>query len=108
MMRAVLLASATATMLGWHRASRRSSQSPGVGFLRANTERAPRMRSVRRYRSPRLLIPSRRILPPEESWRGTSPNQAASCRPLLNVRASPTLATNALAVGGPIPAQRLG
>src|SRR2546428_469074 len=61
------------------------------------------MSSVRRYVSPRLLMPSRRSLPPEESWRGTKPNHAASWRPFLNVFASPILATSALAVIGPIP-----
>jgi hypothetical protein len=46
---------------------------------------------------------SRFVLPPEEFWRGTSPSQAANWRPLLKTFALPTLATNALAVSGPIP-----
>jgi hypothetical protein len=57
----------------------------------------------RHHVSPRLLIPSNVVLPPVEFWRGTSPSHAASCRPLWNVFASPMLATNAVAVSGPIP-----
>lgn len=34
---------------------------------------------------------------------GTSPNQAASCRPFLKVRTSPMLARRALAPRGPMP-----
>ena len=106
-MRASLFANATATTFGWRRALRRSSQAAdfpaGFRFRHRKIECEPRMRSVRRYRFPRLLIPRRRVLLPDESWRGTSPNQAASCRPFLNMRASPMLATNALAVSGPIP-----
>src|SRR5262249_11047073 len=53
--------------------------------------------------SPRLLIPNRRSFPPVECWRGTSPSQAAHCRPFLNVLASLTAATRAVALRGPIP-----
>jgi hypothetical protein len=52
---------------------------------------------------PRLLIPSSRCLPPLEFCRGTSPSHAKNWRPFSNVLASPTLATSALAVSGPIP-----
>src|ERR1039458_5838699 len=48
-------------------------------------------------------MPSRVVLPPEEFWRGTRPSHAANWRPLWKTFASPTLATNALAVSGPIP-----
>jgi hypothetical protein len=34
--------------------------------------------SVRKYTSPRLLMPNNRSLPPVLYWRGTSPSQAAS------------------------------
>ena len=44
-------------------------------------ERAPWISSVRRYASPRLLIPSSVGLPPLECCRGTSPNQADTWRP---------------------------
>jgi len=89
-MRAFLFARATAAMWGWERAVRRPNQlcaaRAELRFICRSTDCAPRMSSVRRYRSPRLLIPRRRVFPPEESWRGTSPNQAASCRPFLKVR----------------------
>ena len=42
-------------------------------------------------------------LPPLECCLGTNPSQAASCRPFLNSLASPTVATIALAVIGPMP-----
>src|SRR5210317_345786 len=46
------------------------------------TVRAPWTRSLRRYRSPRLLIPNRRLLPPLLYCLGTNPRDAAACRPL--------------------------
>lgn len=98
-MRAFLFARATAAMWGWERAARRPNQlcaaRGGCSCICRSTERAPRMSSVRRYRSPRLLILRRRVLPPEESWRGTRPNQAASCRPFLKARTSPMSSTHA-------------
>jgi len=45
----------------------------------------------------------RRGLPPVEYWLGVSPIQAANCRPFLNSRALPTVATMASAVVGPMP-----
>src|ERR1700730_5299385 len=66
-MRAFLFAKATAAMWGWERAARRPNQlcaaRAGCRCNCRSTERAPRMSSVRRYRSPRLLIPRRRVLP---------------------------------------------
>jgi hypothetical protein len=67
------------------------------------TARGPWMSSVRRYVSPRLLIPCKFVLPPDECCLGTKPSQAASCRPFAKFFASPTEATRALAVIGPIP-----
>src|SRR5512132_339283 len=52
-------------------------------------------------------MPSRRSLPPVACWRGVSPSEAAKPRPLLNRRASPTVATTAVAITGPLP-RRLG
>ena len=40
---------------------------------------------------------------PLECWRGTSPNQAARCRPFLKSDPSPIAAIIAVAVFGPIP-----
>src|SRR5438094_9034563 len=42
-------------------------------------------------------------LPPLECCRGTNPNHAAICRPFAKFFASPTEATSAFAVIGPIP-----
>jgi len=66
-------------------------------------ERAPWISKVRRYTSPRLLIPKSNGLPPLELWRGTRPSQAYNWRPLLKLRASAIEATSALAVSGPMP-----
>src|SRR6266545_3908698 len=65
------------------------------------------MSRVRRYTSPCLLMPSSLVLPPEKSWAGTRPSQAASCRPFLKLWALPMLATRALAVIGPMPSHDL-
>src|ERR1700674_4282477 len=70
----------------------------------AITERAPWISNVRRYTSPRLLIPPIFTLPPVPSWRGTMPSQAGTCRAFLKFFVSPSVATNALAVRGPMPA----
>src|SRR5262249_19895056 len=67
------------------------------------TDRAPWMSNFRRERSPRLLIPSNSGLPPVECCRGTTPSHAANSRPFLNVVASPTAPTKAVAVKGPTP-----
>jgi hypothetical protein len=42
-------------------------------------------------------------LPPVEFWLGTRPSQAPNCRALANWPKSPTLATSAEAVTGPMP-----
>lgn len=67
------------------------------------TARAPWMSSVRTEVCPPVLMPSQVGLPPLECWRGTRPSQAASWRPFLKVVASPTAATHAVAVSGPLP-----
>ena len=61
------------------------------------------MSKVRKYDSPRLLMPSSFDLPPVECCLGTSPSHAASCLPSSNFFAFPMVATNALAVIGPMP-----
>ena len=58
---------------------------------------------VRRYGSPRLVMCPRRVLPPVEYCRGTSPSQAANCRPFLKSWPLPTLAMIAEALKGPMP-----
>ena len=55
------------------------------------------------YLSPRFEILPSRSLSPEEFCRGTRPSQAAKCRPDRNWEESPTLATMAVAVIGPMP-----
>src|SRR6266480_487205 len=82
-MRAVLLASATATTSGGRR--RRNPITHGsalVAFDRSKLALAPLIRSRRKYWLPRLDIPPRRCLPPVEFCRGTRPSQAANSRPL--------------------------
>jgi hypothetical protein len=70
---------------------------------RYTTDRAPWMNNVRRYASPRLLMPNRRALPPLKCCRGTSRNQAANCRPLSKIFPSLIAATAAAAVNSPMP-----
>lgn len=88
---------------------RRSSYLPSQGFDFAwrfaadSAARAMCMSKVRRYTSPRLLMPSSVALPPLECCRGTSPSHAASCRPFLKLCASAIEATSAVAVSGPTP-----
>ena len=102
--RAFLFASATAAMFLPRRCSvanaQRLRRSVRCGAYR-NEARAPCISSVRRCRSPRLLMPSSFARPPVECWRGTSPSHAASSRPLRNSVASPTAATSAVAVSTP-------
>ncbi len=90
--RAFLLASATAATFGWRRPS--SPAQPDVGIhglaLRRQDHRARAMDQQRaQVASPRLLMPSSVGLPPLECCRGTSPSQAATCRPLSKLFASP-------------------
>src|SRR5215831_1752941 len=92
-MRAVLLASATATTSGGRR--RRSPITHGsalVAFERSKLALAPLIRSRRKYGLPRLDIPPRRCLPPVEFCRGTRPSPAANSRPLRKPLGSTTVA----------------
>src|SRR2546429_9772053 len=75
-MRAVLLASATATTSGGRR--RRSPITHGsalVAFERSKLALAPLIRSRRKYWLPRLDIPPRRCLPPVQlmAWHKSNP-----------------------------------
>src|SRR5436190_22749127 len=81
-MRAVLLASATATTSGGRR--RRSPITHGsalVAFERSKLALAPLIRSRRKYWLPRLDIPPRRCLPPVEFCRGTRPQPGRELAP---------------------------
>jgi len=106
MMRAFLLATATIA-----RFIPRPSRSALTHRLNGSdlvpdtrtTDRAPCTNSVRRCLSPRLLMPIKRRLSPLECCLGTSPIQAAICRPFLNSLPSPTAAMTAVAVLGPTP-----
>lgn len=105
-MRAVLFASATAATLGCERSANRTAHllsRSSLGFAVRNAERAPWTISVRRYASPRLLIPSSRSLPPELCCLGVNPSEAANCRPLASWRGSPRATTSAGAIIGPMP-----
>ena len=82
-MRAFLFARATAAIFGLRRPATRAnhpSARSGRRLRLSSTERAPWISNVRKYVSPRLLMPSRFVLPPEEFWRGTSPSHAANWR----------------------------
>src|SRR5262245_41122464 len=81
-MRAVLLASATATTSGGRR--RRSPITHGsafVAFERSKLALAPLIRSRRKYWLPRLDIPPRRWLPPVEFCRGRPRGRASRHSP---------------------------
>ena len=83
-MRASLLAKATTAAFLCTRANSPRSQPPiGVALVASAgiTDRAPWMRSLRRYLLPRLVMPTNRGLPPVVIWRGTKPSQAARSRP---------------------------
>src|SRR5215471_1757483 len=101
-MRAVLLASATATTrLGRRWRSPITHGSALVAFERSKLALAPLIRSRRKYWLPRLDIPPRRGLPPVEFCRGTRPSQAANSRPLRKPLGSTTVAAMAVAMIGP-------
>src|SRR6516165_3252863 len=103
-MRAVLLASATATTkLGRRWRSPITHGSALVAFERSKLALAPLIRSRRKYGLPRLDIPPRRCLPPVEFCRGTRPSQAANSRPLRKPLGSTTVAAMAVAMIGPMP-----
>src|SRR5579872_782497 len=55
------------------------------------------------YGFPRLVIPSKVVLPPVEYCRGTRPSQAARSRAFRNWRSSPTAVISAVAPIGPMP-----
>src|SRR5215472_15736974 len=98
-MRAVLLASATATTrLGRRWRSPITHGSALVAFERSKLALAPLIRSRRKYWLPRLDIPPRRCLPPVEFCRGTRPSQAANSRPLRKPLGSTTVAAMAVAI----------
>ena len=66
-MRAILAASATTAVFGWALDSKARSHDPRWLFVRRRTgiaARAPWISILRRYLLPRLVIPSRRGLPP--------------------------------------------
>ena len=52
---------------------------------------------------PRLLIPSRRGLPPVVACAGTMPSQAEKSRPLRKADPFPTVAIMRVEANGPIP-----
>ena len=82
-MRAILAASATTTVLECALASRPRSHWPSRVLLRlkvGKAARAPWISILRKYLLPRLVMPSRRGLPPVVACRGTSPSQAARLR----------------------------
>src|SRR3954463_728136 len=91
--RASLLASATtAAFLCVRPISARSHSPRGVPLLDSlgRADRAPWISSLRRDLLPRLVMPTRRALPPVVTWRGTSPSQAARSRPRAKVCPLPT------------------
>ena len=104
MMRAILLASATAaSFFGW-RASNPSSQGavrPGLACWM--TAVAPSTSSRRRVSSPCRLIRPGRCLPPVEFSRGVMPIQAAKCRPERKALGSGTLRVTLTPPIGPTP-----
>jgi hypothetical protein len=84
MIRAILLARATAATLRRLRSSNRKSQVEAdllPGLATRTTAVAPTTRSWRSRSSPALLILPRPCLPPVECSGGVSPSQAAKCRP---------------------------
>src|SRR5580693_8251977 len=100
-MRAILLATATATTFHGFFAKRlRIQAARGVAFVRADriTAVAPTTRSVRRYPSPIRVISPIRSLPPELCVIGVKPSHAANSRPEENSDMSGTEDVSALAV----------
>jgi hypothetical protein len=104
MIRAVLLASATAATFNGFRAISRPSQllvKPGFRRPQRMTDKAPVKSKRRMVRSPILVIRPSRSFPPLEFCRGTRPSQAAKSRPERKPPISGTPARMALAVIGP-------
>ncbi len=58
---------------------------------------APTARSLRRWRSPILVMRPSRFLPPVELWHGVRPRKAANSRPTRGARARPLRAARAAA-----------
>src|SRR3712207_9186980 len=106
-MRAILFASATVTSRTGRRSSSSRTHAPAALFhcaARCTIEVAPSTSRVRISRLPALVIRPRRVLPPGEGWRGTSPGQAGECRALLKgPMPSPTVGGIIEAGGGPVP-----
>src|SRR5271169_2147869 len=105
-MRAVLLASATATSrAGFFTRSALIQAVRADALVRAKrmTAVAPTNSKLRRWRSPIFEMPPRRVLLPDEFWRGTRPSQAANSRPDLKCDGSVTVAAIAVAVMKPTP-----
>src|SRR3954452_24374371 len=106
-MRAFLLARATVTCRTGCRSSSPRTHLPAAlsqCAARYTIEVAPSTSKVRICPFPALVILPRRVLPPLECCRGTSPSQAAKCRALLKLpMPSPTVAVIREAVIGPTP-----
>ena len=106
MMRAIRLASATATSILGLRASILASQGSFVAPRRAaqlTTAMAPVINSRRRSRWPIFDILPSLGLPPVVCCRGTSPSQAAKSRPRRKLSIGGAKAWIAIAVIGPMP-----
>src|SRR5208337_2621335 len=103
--RAILLARATAASLRGLRSSNCNSQ-PDADFLPGLATRitdiAPTTSSCRNLSLPALLILPGRCLPAVECSLGVSPNQAARCRPDSKLLGS-TVKAIVIAVIGPTP-----
>jgi hypothetical protein len=88
MIRAILLASATAMSIRGLRASMRSNHDPAGAPLRAaqrTTALAPMINRRRSVRSPILEVLPSLCLPPVDRCSGVSPSQAAKSRPLVKL-----------------------
>lgn len=104
-MRAILLASATATTLYWRRASKAVIHCGAFGLLRAwrTTDVAPTTSRERNMELPIFEMRPSRSLPPLEWGLGVRPSQAAKCQPDLKPVGSGTSARTAAAVIAPTP-----
>lgn len=106
-MRASLLASATATLLRCIRSDARLNHSPklksGHRCGRIMMTFAACTNSIRRYLLPRLEMHPNMVRPPVLYCRGTRPTHAAKSRPRSKASPSPTAATIAVEIIGPIP-----
>jgi hypothetical protein len=84
-----------------------ASHGPKLNFCqfcgRISNTFAAWMKSVRRYRLPRLEMLPRMDRPPVLYCRGTSPSQAPKSRPRSKASPVPIAATTAVAIRGPTP-----